>query len=584
MRQLNLFLKSFLLLCCLIAGSSAWATVKNNISTVSTKFSATGDVTSKFTQTGAYTSATWNLSVTWKSEASWHNLDPTKGSQIGSAKKPATSIVLTGSNITGTISSVVVNTSGAKNIDATVGVSVGSTAFQCNSQATAKLTDSAADYNFTGSASGNIVITWTNSSSKAIYIKSITVTFDDGSSQTVTSVSFSQETYTATLGEDFTAPTPICNSNGTKTYTSSNTDVADVDESTGALTIKKGGNTTITLNVAENSSFTSGSASYILKVKGTIEDGIIDFSINQDYGSGAVPGTENTITTETTWTSGIVKLAVSGRNIWYNGESLRLYSNNAETGNNAGTITISIQTNDDLWITGLEVNGDNLDVLKNGGISISKWAGKTKSITFTHSAESGTAKIYKIKVHYTGPTISLTMNEDGYMTYFNKYANLSFGDLKAYIVTEIGENKVTLAEITKVPANTGVILKGTAGEHTLTIEESGDTYETNCLKKSSGFAATDTYNFWALAKKNDVVGFYKIPTGMTIPAGKCYLSVAKEASSARDFLGFNGEDATRVNAVENGQSTGVVFDLQGRQVENPTKGLYIKNGKKVIIK
>ena len=71
---------------------------------------------------------------------------------------------------------------------------------------------------------------------------------------------------------------------------------------------------------------------------------------------------------------------------------------------------------------------------------------------------------------------------------------------------------------------------------------------------------------------------------MTIPAGKCYLSVAKEASSARDFLGFNGEDATRVNAVENGQSTGVVFDLQGRQVENPTKGLYIKNGKKVIIK
>ena len=167
MRKLNLLFKSLFLLCALIVGSSAWANVKTNTSTASTKFSANGDVTSKFTQTGTYTNASWNLDVTWKTNASWQNLDNTKGAQIGSGKYPATSIVLTGSNISGTISSVVVNTSGANGIEATVGVKVGTTAFQCNSKTTASLSKDASNYSFTGSASGNIVITWTNSSDKA---------------------------------------------------------------------------------------------------------------------------------------------------------------------------------------------------------------------------------------------------------------------------------------------------------------------------------------------------------------------------------------------------------------------------------
>ena len=174
-----------LLLCALIAGSSsAWA--GTNISTVSTKFTKTGDVTSNFTQTGDFTSAAWNLAVTWDSEASWQNLDGTKGAQIGSGSKPATGIVLTGSNISGTITSVVVNTSGAKSINATVAVSVGGTGFTCSGNATASLTSSAADYTFTGSGTGNVVITWANNSSKAIYIKSVTITYSGGTSKVAT--------------------------------------------------------------------------------------------------------------------------------------------------------------------------------------------------------------------------------------------------------------------------------------------------------------------------------------------------------------------------------------------------------------
>ena len=167
-----------LLLCALIVGSSsAWA--DTNISTVATSFSATGDVTSKFTQTGDFTQSTWNLNVTWGSGgASWQNMNDTKGSQIGSGSKPATQIVLTGSNIPGTITSVKVNSSVASGGSTTVGVTVGNTAFSCNNNATATLQTSPADYDFTGSASGNVVLTWNQAStSKAIYIKSITITY-----------------------------------------------------------------------------------------------------------------------------------------------------------------------------------------------------------------------------------------------------------------------------------------------------------------------------------------------------------------------------------------------------------------------
>ena len=177
MKQASLF-KQFFLLVLLLVGSATGAWADTNISTVTTTFNATGNVTSKFTQSGNFTNATWNLDVTWKNGESWQAMNASKGSQIGSGSKPATSIVLTGSNISGTITSVVVNSSVASQGTTTVAVSVGGTAFKCSGATTATLQTSAADYTFTGSASGDIVITWSQpTTSKAIYIKSVTTTY-----------------------------------------------------------------------------------------------------------------------------------------------------------------------------------------------------------------------------------------------------------------------------------------------------------------------------------------------------------------------------------------------------------------------
>ena len=183
-----------LLLCALIVGSGTmWAENKTNVSTVSTKFSANGDVTSNFTQTGNFTPVNWNLDVTWKTSTKiyWGNLEA-KGSQIGSGSNPASTVVLTGTNVPGTIKSVKVNTAMASGGTISVGVSVGGTTFKCSNSETAALATSSADYDFTGSGSGDVVITWNQpSTSKAIYIKSVTITYEEAGDPSAPSISAS---------------------------------------------------------------------------------------------------------------------------------------------------------------------------------------------------------------------------------------------------------------------------------------------------------------------------------------------------------------------------------------------------------
>jgi hypothetical protein len=79
------------------------------------------------------------------------------------------------------------------------------------------------------------------------------------------------------------------------------------------------------------------------------------------------------------------------------------------------------------------------------------------------------------------------------------------------------------------------------------------------------------------------VGFYRLTSGKTLGVGKAYLTYS--GSLAPEFFGFDGNttgiDATLVNSEK---VNSVVYDLQGRKVAQPTKGLYIVNGKKVVIK
>jgi hypothetical protein len=72
-----------------------------------------------------------------------------------------------------------------------------------------------------------------------------------------------------------------------------------------------------------------------------------------------------------------------------------------------------------------------------------------------------------------------------------------------------------------------------------------------------------------------------------LDAGKAYLRTDKVSHASARTRGLSIEinnGTTGINGVENEQRENVIYNLRGQRVENPTKGLYIINGKKVIIK
>ena len=167
----------------------------------------------------------------------------------------------------------------------------------------------------------------------------------------------------------------------------------------------------------------------------------------------------------------------------------------------------------------------------------------------------------------------------------------SASGLKAYIAYVDGE-KVKLEEVSKAKANTAVILYADVDEATpytvTTTEESpSTTAHTNNLHVSDGTVKGDESTIYVLADGGDGVGFYLVEDDSAIPAGKAYLKVSGGVAYARQFIGFGDDnETTGIDSLTPALSKGeeVYYDLQGRRVAQPTKGLYIVNGKKVFIK
>lgn len=217
-------------------------------------------------------SGTANDGVVWTvtSDAAESSFDNSKGIHYGTNSVQVSHITLTTSDITGTITSIIVNASTASGVTASVDVTVGGSAFGGNAQS---LTASAADYTFTGSASGDIIVKVQKPSkaTKALYVKSIVVTYstETPSGDENPNNSFAVEEDNATIGVPYTMPKFTTSSDGAKSYSSSNTDVATIS-SNGQITPKKYGDTEITVTTAQTATYAQGSASYTLHVaKGT---------------------------------------------------------------------------------------------------------------------------------------------------------------------------------------------------------------------------------------------------------------------------------------------------------------------------
>ena len=203
------------------------------------------------------------------------------------------------------------------------------------------------------------------------------------------------------------------------------------------------------------------------------------------------------------------------------------------------------------------------------------------------SQASGTKYVLKVtnsnnmrisKIEICGYETTPAVTADGWATYVTTNP-CRFAEGDAFVVTSASD-KVYLQSVTDVPNNTPVILKG-AGAKTADVLPAASAI-TNSLAISNG-GSIDGY---VLAKKSGVVGFYKWAGG-SLTSGKVYLP-SSAVVGAREFLDFELGNENETTAIENvaktQQTDGQYFNLAGQRVAQPTKGLYIVNGKKVIIK
>ncbi|MBQ7685435.1 MAG: hypothetical protein IJT48_13220, partial [Bacteroidaceae bacterium] len=85
---------------------------------------------------------------------------------------------------------------------------------------------------------------------------------------------------------------------------------------------------------------------------------------------------------------------------------------------------------------------------------------------------------------------------------------------------------------------------------------------------------------YVLADKDEVTGFYQAQVGTTIPAGKAYIEV--KGAGVKGFF-FDGTDGIeQITPASSPEENGATYDLAGRRVEKPVKGMYIINGKKIL--
>ena len=195
--------------------------------------------------------------------------------------------------------------------------------------------------------------------------------------------------------------------------------------------------------------------------------------------------------------------------------------------------------------------------------------------------------------------VSATISEYDWSTFVNGNAlDLTNVDgLTAYAVTGHDGANINKVEVASaVPAGTPLLLQGEASTtYFIPVAASGTAPAVNLLKAGTGanVSPEDGKTKYALSVEGGAAHFKKITSTRAIPVGKAYL-VFDEVIAARE-LGFDGE-ATGIkgltpNPSPIGEGSDRVYDLNGRcigqwsMVNGQLKpGLYIVNGKKVVIK
>ena len=379
--------------------------------------------------------------------------------------------------------------------------------------------------------------------------------------------------------------------------TSGNTSVATVAEY--VLTGVAVGSSTITVATDANDEYIEGSKTFVLTV--TAPEGKT---------TAAVLGTTTTF---------------KNKDLGYDGDGMNwkasASANSFESSNNArgvqfgaaiGDFTLTSSANNVTKVSmvlSTNGSGNKISVSVGGNSFTTTYGGidETSSLTLTSGMSNATVEftgsgsgiitisvtddnksVYFKSITVTSE-ITVTLNGSGYATYCSQYPldfskeNAEDKGFTAWQITDIDGSTITFSQVTgKIKGGQGILLKGIAGATVaLTSDDSDTELSDNLLEGTTAPTYVDSEEYFGLSGNK----FVKVNAG-TIRAGKALLPASAIPASARE-LTFVFEDETTGIADVIGKKADIsnnFFDLQGRKVAQPTKGLYIVNGKKVVIK
>lgn len=470
---------------------------------------------------------------------------------------------------------------------------------------------------FKGSYSRNVMRYNSSSSLFACYdannnqknVQLYTTKDDNTPQKTAPQLSYEQDLYSITAGEEFQAPA-LVNPNNVNpiAYTSSNTTIASVDEN-GDVTLTGGyGSTIITASFAGDDTYSSGEASYTLNVNAPVGAASLPFSYNEGFSSIA-------------YTLGLTYSDIASGN--YNTDNTKLKFNTEgafllleiKDGETPTFLSYDIKRNGTTdgctFTTYTSIDGSNFeellvltsDDIKNAeskhifielssDVKYIKWEYTTKP----SGTNFGLGNIY---VGNTSASI-LTISTVGYATFSAESNYIIPAGIEGGIVTVEGTTAnvdYVYTEGDIVPANTGLLMKGEAGEYKMyaTTQEATEVYAENLLQgalTNDVITAPTGTLLYILAKDDSKhgLGFYwqGSSEGKQVQnmAGKAYLQVP--TTSAVQGFRLNLGDTTGISAVETTNGNAPVYTLSGVRVNgnlnNLPAGIYIVGGKKVYVK
>lgn len=408
------------------------------------------------------------------------------------------------------------------------------------------------------------------------------------------SLSFPEKSYTVEMGDAFSEPTlQGLPTDVTAKYSSSNADVATVDESTGKVQIVGVGTTTIKAVSEAKDVYEAAEASYVLTVKPASKKIVdIDFSKYGYQNAGAVEAVE---------VDGVKVsfLKNGGKNPskWYDADnSVHVYKNNK----------ILIEANAPIYSVQFILGKSNIITnctTSDGEYTKGYWSFSNVETNSAYLVNNGNAAFVEkiiVTTDVSVGTISIAAPE-GFGTYYNSNSYILPKGLTAFGYKEANTDGtlVKTDEFTGgdvVPANAALVVKGNTGDYECyaTDQAATKTLEGNLLKgvaKATTVEKAEGFKRYVLTAVNGVLGFYRTKSGnIKMPANRAYLELTKAQAQAVSFFQLDGETTGIENATATTkEAPKAIYTLSGVRLKaTTTKGLpagaYVVNGKVVIVK